>query len=91
MVQICGSFSAAIARLVLEALPRFGVGREGPGKDLDGDRAIEPGVAPAVDLAHAASAERRDEFVRAESRACVKGHCGACILAWPGKSRYSPA
>jgi hypothetical protein len=32
---------------------------------LRGDVALEPGVAPAVDLAHAASAKNRQHFVRA--------------------------
>jgi hypothetical protein len=38
------------ARFVLEALPRFRIRRERAGEHLDGDRAIEPDVAGAVDL-----------------------------------------
>ena len=62
------------ARFLLEALPRFRIGRERAGEHLDGDRAIEPGVARAVDLAHAARAERGDDFVRTETRACFERH-----------------
>jgi hypothetical protein len=41
---------------------------------VDGDDTIEPGVARLVDLAHAARAERREDFVRAEACAGSKGH-----------------
>ena len=61
-------------RLVLEAQPRFRVGRERAGQHLDGDRAIEPGVARAVDLAHSARAERGDDFVGTETGARVERH-----------------
>jgi hypothetical protein len=35
--------------------------------DLDRDLAIQLRVARAIDLAHAAGAERRDDFVRAKA------------------------
>ena len=35
------------------------------GQNLDGDVAAEPRVARAIDLAHPAGAERRDDLVRA--------------------------
>ena len=54
------------ARLLLEALARFGIGGECAGQNLDGHRAIEPGVAGAIDLAHAARADRRDDLVGSE-------------------------
>ena len=45
------------------------VGGEGLGQDLDRDVAIELRVARAIDLAHAAGAERRQDLVRAEAGA----------------------
>jgi len=33
---------------------------------LDGDRAVETGVAGFIDFAHAAGSEGREEFVRTE-------------------------
>ena len=41
---------------------------------LDRDVALEPRVARAVDLAHAARAERRQDLVRAEALAGSEGH-----------------
>ena len=49
------------AGFLLEALARFRIGRQRAGQDLDGHRAIQPGVTGAVDLAHAARADRRDD------------------------------
>ena len=68
------------ARFLLEALPRFRIRRERAGEHLDGDRAIEPRVARAVDLAHAARANRGDDFVGTKTRARLERH-GAGILA----------
>ncbi len=48
--------------------------RQRLGQDLDGDIAIQLGVAGAVDLAHATFAELADDFVGAETRAWGKGH-----------------
>ena len=47
-------------------------------ENLDRDRAIEPRVARLVDLAHAARAERREDFVGAEAvpGASVIGRAG---------------
>ena len=39
------------------------------GQDLDRDVAIQLRVARAIDLAHAAGADRHDDFVRAEASA----------------------
>ena len=38
------------------------------------DRTIQPRIARAIDLAHAARAERRDDFVGTESRAAREWH-----------------
>ena len=67
-------------RFVLEALPRFRIIRERAAEDLDGDRAIEPGVTRAVDLAHAARAKRGDDLVRTKARTWIERHVDACIL-----------
>ncbi len=53
-----------LAREPGEAL---GVGGDGGGQDLDGDVAIELGVAGAIDLAHSAFAKLRDDAIRAEA------------------------
>ena len=37
-------------------------------ENFDGDVTIETRIATAVDFAHPASAEQRDDFVRAEAR-----------------------
>ena len=60
------------AGFLLEALARFRIGRQRAGQDLDGDRAIEPGVTGAVDLAHAARADRRDDLVGAQPGPCLE-------------------
>jgi len=67
-----------IERRVLEAAETLGIGNL-LGEDLDRDLAVQPGVAGAVDLAHAPRAEQPHDLVRAESRACLERH------------RYTPA
>jgi len=52
--------------LTAEAGHAFDVGGEGSGKNFERDFAAEFGIAGAVDFAHAADAERADDFVRAE-------------------------
>src|SRR5205809_7520304 len=71
------------ARFVLEALPRFRIGCERACEHLDGDGAIEPGVTRAVDLAHAARAQRRDDFVRTKTGARVERHLEQAF--YPGR------
>ena len=44
------------------------------GEDLDGDGAIEAGVAGRIDLAHPTLATRGYNLVRAERRAELKRH-----------------
>ncbi len=57
------------ARLELEAAQTLRIRREVLGEDLQRDVAFEPGVTRAVDLAHSARAERRDDLVRTEVEA----------------------
>ena len=61
------------ARLALEADPIVDA-RERAGENLQRDRAIEPGVAGAIDLAHAAVADGRGDLIRAELRAWRQPH-----------------
>ena len=49
------------------------------GQDLDGDGAVEPGVAGFVHLAHAAGAERGEDLVGAEFVASVEGHLSESV------------
>ena len=44
------------------------------GEDLDGDGAVQAGVAGLVDLTHAARADEREDLVRAELYSCFQGH-----------------
>src|SRR5688500_5301821 len=55
--------------LALEPLSRLRIGSQRRGEDLDRNRSLESGVASAIDLAHAAAAERRLNFERAEANA----------------------
>jgi len=43
-------------------------------QNFDGDRAVEPRVGGFVDFAHPARADRRQDFVRPDTRAGRKGH-----------------
>ena len=52
--------------LAIEALPGVRTAGEMLGQDLDGDGAIEPRVAGAVDLSHAARTECGLDFVGTE-------------------------
>ena len=52
--------------LALKPGEPIGVAGELERKDLDRDLALQPRVGRAVDLAHAARAERRHDLVRAE-------------------------
>ena len=60
--------AATVLRLALEAAHAArGSDAVRLGQDLERDVAVEPRVARAVDLAHAARAEGRDDLVRAEA------------------------
>ena len=56
-------------RFAAQALARGGVGGRFGRQQLDRDLTIERGVVGAVDLAHAARADRRENLVAAETRA----------------------
>jgi len=58
----------------LEAELGGSVGGEMVRENFDGDRAVEAGVACAVDFAHAAGTERSEDFVGAELGAGREGH-----------------
>ncbi len=62
--------------LALEAAQPVGVGGDRLGQHLDRHLAVEPRVARPVDLAHAAGAERGEDFVGAEARAQGERHGG---------------
>ena len=56
-------------RFALEARAAIRIAGNAGRQDLDRDVAIEPRVARAVDLAHAAGADRGDHLIRPESGA----------------------
>ena len=76
-------------RLALESRDAIRVGHKGVGEDLDRDVATELRVARAIDLAHAAGAEWRDDFIGPESRTGSKQH-GVARRAWVRGSRAGP-
>ena len=55
-------------RFALEARPALSVRRELLGQKLDRDVALEPRVAGAINLAHPADADEREDLVRTEAR-----------------------
>ena len=59
---------ARTLRFPLEPRKPILIRRERLWQDFDRDVALEPGVTRAVDLAHAAFAEQRGDFVGAEAR-----------------------
>ncbi len=61
-------------RLALEPLLQIGVRSYMLGENLDGDRAIQAGVAGLVDLAHAPSPNGREDLVGSKLRPGVKRH-----------------
>jgi len=61
------------ACFAIEALTKLRIGGEPGLQHLDGDGAIEPRVAGLVDLAHAARAQRGQDFVRTETVAGSEG------------------
>ena len=64
------------ARLTRQALPRGQILRAAGRQDLDRDSAIEPGIEGFVDLAHAAGADQREDFVGTELVAGLQWHAG---------------
>ena len=61
-------------RLALEARERLLVLGEPLRQHLDRDVALQPGVAGAIDLAHPARADRRQDLVGSQARAGGEGH-----------------
>ena len=71
-----------------ETCEPFGVVREAIRQNLDRHVAIEVGVPRAIDLAHAAGADQRDDFIRAEAssgrqRHDVPGYCRSANAMYP--------
>ena len=62
------------ARLAVEARLGLRVADASGGQDLHGDVPVETRVPGAIDLAHAARADSRENFVGAEARARRQGH-----------------
>ena len=66
MTAMLGWFSAARIFASRSKRARVGIVGEGPGENFDGGVAVELGVAGAVDFAHAARAQGREDLVVAE-------------------------
>ncbi len=60
----------------LETGQPLGVVHEGVGQDLQGDIAVQLGVAGLIDFAHAAGANGGDDFIDAERGAGFERHVG---------------
>ena len=71
-------------RLAIESLAELRVRGERLRQDLDRDRAIQARVPRFIDLAHTARAERRQNFVRAESSAGGYRHVGWSLADYSG-------
>ena len=65
----------------LEARDAIGIRANAGGQDLDGDVALQARIAGAIDLTHAASAEHEIDFVGAEARTALEGHCLRIVYA----------
>ena len=62
------------AGFALEALPGLGILREMRRENLDRNRAVQPPIERAIDLAHAARTQRTLDFIRPELGARGKPH-----------------
>jgi hypothetical protein len=62
------------ARLTIESLTKARIAGKGLGKNLDRHLAIQTGIARPIHLAHATSAERAADLVRAKSGARRETH-----------------
>src|SRR5262249_25617298 len=60
--------------LALKAREAIGICCERIGKDLQGDVAIELGIARAIHFSHPACPDRGENFIGAEPRACAQRH-----------------
>ena len=64
-------------RFAFESRQPLGVVGKGGREHLDGDVAIEPGIARAIDLAHPSLAQFGGDLIGAEAGAGCEGHgCG---------------
>ena len=61
-------------RFNFETLQTLGIGREKFRQYLDRDIAVQPRISGPIDLTHAASAKRTEDFVLTELRAGDQGH-----------------
>ena len=57
-------------RLLLEAAQPLFLRAEFGGQNLDGDRAVQPCIASAINLAHAALADQSVDLVRPQALSC---------------------
>jgi hypothetical protein len=62
------------ARFAVKALPGLGAFGKMGGENLDGNGAVETGVAGTIDLAHASRTKRRLDFIGTEFCARSKSH-----------------
>jgi hypothetical protein len=61
-------------RLALEPRQAIRIEREGFGQNLQGHFTIQLAVAGSIHLAHAAGANERRDFIRAETSTCGQSH-----------------
>jgi hypothetical protein len=69
MIQRCNRL-----RLLLKTPQLLGIAGESPRQDLDRDLAVEPRIPRPIHLAHAASAQRTNNFIWTEFGTRDKGH-----------------
>ena len=67
----------------LETLAQFNLFGEMGGQNLDGDNSVHAGIAGAINFANPASANTREDFVRAETFARENRH--ELLLTWNGR------
>jgi hypothetical protein len=67
----------------VETVSELGIGSEIRREDLDGDGPVETRVAGAIDLAHAARAQRDRDFIGAKPSARLEGHLTTVSYAPP--------
>src|SRR5687767_11419860 len=70
----------------IEARAPLGIARDRLRQNLDGDVAIEPRIAGAIDLAHATRAKRAENFVATEPAAGGQGHAYFFGARWRNSS-----
>src|SRR6185436_21006904 len=73
----------------LEAHQTIGVIRQRFRQDLDCDRAIQLPVPRAIDLAHSAGTDRRDDLVWTQAGTWRETHWSMRIIVWESRSLES--